>query len=61
MGKYHLGNISVHGLMIVARGTIPKHLVHLWDALQLNKSYIHDIVFAVIRGSIVILRNSLYN
>ena len=59
--KYNLDNISVHGLMVGARGTIPKHLFHLWDALQLNRTRLHDIAIAAIRGSIDILRNHLYS
>lgn len=58
--KYHLDNISVHGLMIGARGTIPKFLVQLWDSLGLNRTRLNDIAIAAIRGSVTILRNHLY-
>ena len=38
--------------MVGARGTVPKHLVHLWDALQLNRTRLHDSGIAAIRGSL---------
>ena len=52
-------HISVQGLMVGARGTIPKHIVHLWDALKLNGKRLHYFAIVAIRGSIVILRNHI--
>lgn len=58
--KYKLERISVHGLMIGARGTIPQHLVQVWDSFGLKRIRLQDMAISAIRGSIAILRNHLY-
>lgn len=59
--KYNLDNISVTGLMLGARGTIPNFFVKFWSSLNLNKSILYDLSVTAIRGSVLIMRNHLYS
>jgi len=59
--KYQLKQIEVIGLMIGARGTIPKFFEDFRKRFQLPKDLIHKIVMNVLRGSCNILHNHLYN
>ncbi|KAJ9573899.1 hypothetical protein L9F63_008759 [Diploptera punctata] len=58
--KYQLDSITVTGLMIGARGTIPGFLAKFWNSLDLDRVYLSKIAIAAIRGSITILRNHIY-
>ncbi|KAJ9585608.1 hypothetical protein L9F63_002597 [Diploptera punctata] len=58
--KYQLDSITVTGLMIGARYTIPGFLAKFWNSLDLDRVYLSRIVIAAIRGSISILRNHIY-
>ncbi|KAJ9599922.1 hypothetical protein L9F63_009750 [Diploptera punctata] len=59
--KYQLDNsITVTGLMIGARGTIPAFLAKFWNSLDLDRMYLSKIAIVAIRGSISILRNHIY-
>ncbi|KAJ4426340.1 hypothetical protein ANN_27154 [Periplaneta americana] len=52
--KYHLESIVITGLMIGARGTIPRFLV------DLHKSILRDLTIAALKGSIAIFRHHTY-
>lgn len=58
--KYKLENIHVVGLMVGARGTIPKFLVQFWTSRGLQKSHLLDIAIVALKGSLAILRNHLF-
>ncbi|PSN37608.1 hypothetical protein C0J52_20084 [Blattella germanica] len=55
--KYKLENIHVVGLMVGARGTIPK----FWTSRGLQKSHLLDIAIVALKGSLAILRNHLFS
>ncbi|KAJ4446098.1 hypothetical protein ANN_12790 [Periplaneta americana] len=58
--KYHLTSIEVVGLMVGARGTIPRLFASFCKKFQLNNDFIRDVSLAAIRGSLVILKYHLY-
>ena len=57
--KYKLTDIEVIGLMVGARGTIPRLFVNFCRRFNINKTSIYNIALAAIKGSIKILRNHL--
>jgi hypothetical protein len=60
--KYHLNfDLQVIGLMIGARGTIPKLFDVLTKPLKLPKSTVAEIAFSAVKGSCHILHNHLYS
>ena len=58
--KYGLTAISVIGLMIGARGTIPKFLHKFYVDLGLDPKLLYLIAISALRGSIYISRNHLF-
>ncbi|KAJ4437176.1 hypothetical protein ANN_17311 [Periplaneta americana] len=58
--KYHLTSIKVVGLMIGARGIIPRLFVSFCKKFQLNNDFIRNVSLAAIRGSLAILKYHLY-
>ncbi|KAJ4426405.1 hypothetical protein ANN_27219 [Periplaneta americana] len=58
--KYHLTSIKVVGLMVGARGTIPRLFASFCKKFQLNNDFIRDVSLAAIRGSLAILKYHLY-
>ncbi|KAJ4438012.1 hypothetical protein ANN_13951 [Periplaneta americana] len=58
--KYHLTPIEVVGLMVGARGTIPRLFVSFCKKFQLNNDFIRDVSLAAIRRSLAILKYHLY-
>ena len=59
--KYHLESITVTGLMVGARGTIPKFVVDYCKTFGLHKEILIDISIAALKGSIAIFRNHTYH
>ena len=59
--KYGLTSITVIGLMVGARGTIPQLFVKFCRQFHLHNDFIYNISLAAIRGSLAILRNHLYS
>ena len=58
--KYHIsGNIAVFGLLIGARGTIPKFLVQFCKKYKIPVTVLKDIATTAVKYSIQILRNYL--
>ena len=55
--KYSIKNIEVIGLMIGARGTIPKKFQDFCKKFNLPKSFIEDVALSTIRSSVQILHN----
>ena len=58
--KYKINNISVIGLFIGARGTIPKFLVKFFKSVGIPNSVCLDLAILSIKGSIQIIRNHLH-
>ena len=59
--KLKLKQLSVIGLMVGARGTIPKFFAEFCQKFKINKSVIQEIVTDVVRGSCRILHNHTYD
>lgn len=59
--KYNLTSIRIFGLLIGARGTIPKQFVEFCREFGLPNNFIKDVALAAIKGSIKILSNHLYS
>ena len=59
--KYHLESITITGLMVGARGTIPKFVVDYCKTFGLHKEILIDISIAALKGSIAIFRNHTYH
>jgi len=55
--KYSIKNIEVIGLMIGARGTIPKKFQDFCKKFNLTKSFIENIALSTVRSSVQILHN----
>ncbi|KAJ4434300.1 hypothetical protein ANN_22852 [Periplaneta americana] len=58
--QYHLESIVITGLMIGARGTIPRFLVDFCKSFGLHKSILSDLTIAALKGSIAIFRHHTY-
>ncbi|KAJ4441980.1 hypothetical protein ANN_11844 [Periplaneta americana] len=58
--EYHLTTIEVVGLMVGARGTIPRLFVTFCKKFQLNNDFIRDVSLIAIRGLLAILKYHLY-
>ena len=58
--QYHLQDITVIGLMVGARGTIPSLFAKFWSEFHLPKKKIYDVVTTTLRGSVQILRCHLF-
>ncbi|KAJ4427601.1 hypothetical protein ANN_25249 [Periplaneta americana] len=58
--KYHLESIVITGLMIGARGTIPRFLVDFCKSFGLHKDILRDLTIAALKGSITIFRQSTW-
>lgn len=58
--KYHLESIAITGLMIGARGTIPRFLVDFCKSFGLHKNILRDLTIAALKGSIAIFRHHTY-
>jgi len=59
--KFNLESVEVIGIMIGARGTIPKFFEDFRRRFNLPKQINTSIVDSVIKDSVYILRNHLYN
>ncbi len=59
--KYKIEDIEVIGLYVGARGTISRFFADFIKSFNLPKSLIQDIVISVIKNSVHILQNHLYN
>ena len=59
--KYHLESITITGLMVGARGTIPKFVSDYCKTFGLYKEILIDISIAALKGSIAIFRNHTYH
>ena len=58
---YNIQNITVMGLLIGARGSIPKFVVTALKNLGLGKELFLDLALLSLKGSIQIVKNHLYN
>jgi len=58
---YGLNDIEVIGLMVGARGTITSFFENFRKRFKIEKSVIEEIVINVIRGSVQIYNNHVYN
>ena len=58
--KYNLEDLEVIGLMVGARGTIPKFFASFWKRFGLPMKNLCPVIVAALRGSIYILRSHLY-
>ena len=56
-----LKNIEVIGLLVGARGTIPKFFSEICKKFKIEKSVVEDIGIEALRGSRRILANHLYD
>ncbi|KAJ9601251.1 hypothetical protein L9F63_000602 [Diploptera punctata] len=52
--------MTITGLMIRIRGSIPRFLPKFRNSLDLDRVYLSKIAIATIRGSTSILRNHIY-
>lgn len=59
--KCKLKNIEVIGLLVGARGTIPKFFLNFCHSFKIEKSVIEEIAIEALRGSSRILANHLYD
>ena len=55
--KYGIKNIEVIGLMIGARGTVPKRFQDVCKKFNLTKTFTEDVALLTIRSSVQILHN----
>ena len=60
LDKYHLTSIKVIGLLIGARGTIPRQLVDFSKQFHLSNAFLKDLAITAVRGSLKILEKHLY-
>ena len=58
---YKVKHISVVGLLIGARGSIPKFVVNSLQKLGLGRELFLDIAILSVKGSLRIIYNNLYN
>jgi hypothetical protein len=58
--SYNISKFQVYGLMIGARGTIPKHTQEFWTKFKLENNILNLISLTVVKYSISIIRNHLY-
>ena len=59
--KFDPTKLEVIGLLVGARGTIPKFFVNFCKKFKLPNSMIKEIIISVVRGSNTIAHNHLYN
>ena len=59
--KYQLNSIQVLGLMVGARGTIPRRLVKFCHDFGLSSDLLVNIAITAVKGSLAILKNHLYS
>jgi len=54
-------SISVHGILIGARGTIHHEIFQLFKSLGIPKTTLEDIAITAVKGSCRILHNHIYS
>lgn len=58
--KYGLDGVEVCGLLVGARGAIPKQLQNFCTRFRIHKDVLKNIWLTVVKNSIQIYRNHLY-
>uniref|UniRef100_A0A1B6EVT8 Reverse transcriptase zinc-binding domain-containing protein n=1 Tax=Cuerna arida TaxID=1464854 RepID=A0A1B6EVT8_9HEMI len=59
--KYNLKEIEIFGLLIGARGTIPKFTNNIFKKFKISKTTIEEIIRTSFKYSVYMLRNHIYN